>query len=62
MRDGDVAEQAARVGVDDGQVRVLPLEGGLQSEGDRVGGREGEGCWGLQVFYCGLYESHRFFC
>lgn len=54
VRDGDVAQEAAGVGVDDGQVRVVPLEGGLEGEGDGVRGRQGEGGWGLEVFYCGL--------
>lgn len=54
VRDGDVAQQGAGLGVDDGQVGVVALEGGEEGEGDGVGGVEGEGGWRLEVFYCGL--------
>ena len=47
MRDGDVADQGPRFAVDDGQVRVVVFEGGLQGEGDTVRRVEGEGGWGI---------------
>lgn len=53
-RDGDVPQQGAGLGVDDGQVGVVALEGGDEGEGDGVGRVEGEGGGGLEVFYCGL--------
>lgn len=53
-RDGDVAQQGARLGVDDGEVRVVALEGGEEGEGDGVGRVEGEGGGRVEVFYCGL--------
>lgn len=58
-RDRHVAQQAAGLAVDDRQVRVVALEGGLEGEGDGVRGREGEGCGGLEVFYCGLVGFRR---
>lgn len=54
MRDGDVAEEGARVGGDDGQVRVLALKGAEEGDGDGVGGIEGESGGRVDVFYCGL--------
>lgn len=57
VRDRHVAQQAAGLAVDDRQVRVVALEGGLEGEGDGVRGREGEGCGRLEVFYCGLMRA-----
>jgi hypothetical protein len=54
VRDGDVAEEGAGFGVDDGEVGVFALKGGEEGEGDCVGGVEGEGGWGVEVFDCGL--------
>lgn len=54
MRDGDVAEERARLAVDDSQVCVVALEGGEESEGDGVGGVEGEGGGRVEVFNGGL--------
>lgn len=54
MRDGEVTEQGAVLGVDDGEVCVVTLEGGEEGEGDGVGGVEGEGSRGVKVFYGGL--------
>lgn len=56
VRDGDVAEEGAGLGVDDGEVGVFALEGGEEGEGDCVGGVEGEGGGGVEVLYCGLFE------
>lgn len=54
MRDGNVAEEGARLGRDDGEVRVVALKGGEEGERDGVGGVEGEGRGGVEVFDGGL--------
>lgn len=52
--DGEVAEQGARLAVDNGQVRVVALKGGEKGERDGVGGVEREGCGRVEVFDGGL--------
>lgn len=54
LGDGEVAEQTAGLGIDDGEVGVVALESSGERKGDWVRGGEGEGGWGLKVFYCGL--------
>lgn len=54
MRDGEVSQQGASIGVDDGQVRVVALEGREEGEGDGVGGVEGEGGGRVEVLDGGL--------
>lgn len=54
MWDGDVAQQGAGVGVDNGQVCVITLECGEEGEGDCVGGVDGEGSRRVEIFYGGL--------
>lgn len=50
MGDGDVAEEGAGGGGDDCKVGVVAFEGGEEGEGDGVGGVEGQGGWGVEVF------------
>lgn len=50
MGDGEVANKGA-VGVDDGQVGVVTLEGGEEGAGDGVVGGQGQGGRGVEVFY-----------
>ncbi|OAQ81586.1 hypothetical protein VFPBJ_04170 [Purpureocillium lilacinum] len=57
VRDGDVAEEGARLRVDDGEVRVVALKGGEEGEGNGVGGVEGEGGGGVEVLDGGLFPS-----
>jgi hypothetical protein len=52
--DGDVAEEGAGFGVDDGEVCVFALKGGEHGDADCVGGVEGEGGGGVEVFDGGL--------
>lgn len=54
LGDGDVAEEGAGLGVYDGEVGVVALEGEGEGEGDGVGGVEGEGGGGLEVLDGGL--------
>lgn len=54
MGDGEVAQKGAGVAVDDGQVRVVALEGREEGEGDGVGGVEGEGGRRVEVLDGGL--------
>jgi hypothetical protein len=54
--DGDVAEEGAGLGVDDGEVGVFALIGGDEGEGDCVGGVEGEGGGRVEVLDGGLRE------
>ena len=56
VRDGEVAEEGARVGRDDGEVGVFSFEGDEECLGDGVGGVDGEGGGGVEIFYCGLGE------
>lgn len=53
--DGGVAEEGAGVGVDDGEVGVVALEGGEEGEGDGVRGVEGEGGRGVEVLHRCLF-------
>lgn len=55
--DGDVAEEGAGLGRDDGQVGILSLKGGDEGVGDGVGGGEGEGSRGVEVLDCGLWRG-----
>lgn len=57
VRDGNVAEQRARLAVDNGQVRVVALKRGQQGEGDAVGRVEGQRGRGVEVFDGGLEEA-----
>jgi hypothetical protein len=52
--DGDVAEEGARVGVDDGQVGVVALKGRDEGERDGVRGVEGESGGRVEVLDGGL--------
>ena len=54
LRDGNVADERARVGVDDGQVGVVALKGREEGERDGVRRREGEGGGRIEVFDGGL--------
>lgn len=54
MRDGEVSQQGAGIGVDDGQVSVVTLERREEGEGDGVGGVEGEGGGRVEVLDGGL--------
>lgn len=54
MRDGDVAEQSASLGVDDGQMCVVSFKGGEEGDGDGIGRVDGEGGRGVDVFNGGL--------
>lgn len=54
MGDGDVAEQGAGFGVDNGEVCVFALKGGEHCDVDCVGGVEGEGGGGVEIFDGGL--------
>lgn len=55
LRDRDVAEQRARVAVDDGKVRVVALKGREQRERDGVRGGQGQGRGRVEVFDCCLW-------
>lgn len=54
VRDGEVTDEGA-VGVDDGQVGVVTLEGGEEREGDGVVRGQGEGSGRVEVFYRRLF-------
>lgn len=54
MGDGDVADEGARVGGDDGQVRVVALKGGEERDGDGVGGVERQGGGRVEILDSGL--------
>lgn len=56
VRNGKVADEGA-VGVNDGEVSVVALEGGEEGDGDGVLGGKGEGCGGVNVFYGGLSDA-----
>jgi len=52
--DGDVAEEGAGGGGDDGEVGVFAFEGGDEGVRDGIGGDYGEGGGGVEVLDCGL--------
>jgi hypothetical protein len=54
MWDGNVAQKSTGIGINDGQVSVVALEGGEEGERNGIGRVEREGGWRVEVFNSGL--------